>query len=62
MALMQLIIELVVIWSIGFLAAVAVALSSDDSDKRADARKVMHMLRSPWSWLAPHGWSTPDDE
>jgi hypothetical protein len=56
------ILDLVTVWSVSYLAAVVVALSSYDPDKRADARKVMDMLRPPWSWLGPREWSTPDDD
>jgi hypothetical protein len=49
------ILGLAAIWSAAFLIAVVGAVCSDDPDKRADARKVMHVLRSPWTWIAPPG-------
>lgn len=48
-------------WPAAFLIAVVGAVWSDDPHKRADARKVMHILRSPWSWIAPRGWFTSED-
>ena len=56
------ILGLAAIWSVAFLVAVVGAVCSDDPDKRADARRVMHLLRSPWSWIAPHGRFAPEDD
>jgi hypothetical protein len=56
------ILGLAAIWSVAFLIAVVGAVCSDDPDKRADARRVMISLRSPWSWIAPHGWVAPKDD
>jgi hypothetical protein len=44
-----LILGLTAVWSFAFLAAVLVAVSAHDAAKRADARKVMHMLGAPWT-------------
>lgn len=56
------IVGLTTIWSAAFLIAVVGAVCSHDPDKRADARRVMHLLRSPWSWIAPRGWFAPEDD
>ena len=56
------ILGLAAIWSAAFLIAVVGAVWSDDRDKRTDARKVMYLLRSPWSLIAPRGWFAPEDD
>jgi hypothetical protein len=55
-------VGLATIWSAAFLIAVVGAVQSDDPDKRADARKVLHLLRPPRSWVAPREWFTPEDD
>jgi hypothetical protein len=50
------------IWAAAFLIAVVGAVCSDDPDKRADAHRVMCSLRSPSSWIAPHGRFAPKDD
>jgi hypothetical protein len=56
------VVGLVAIWSAAFLIAVVSAVCSNDADKRADARRVVHLLRSPWPWIAPRGWFAPEDD
>jgi hypothetical protein len=54
--------SLFMVWSAAFLIATVVAVCSGDPSKRADARKVMRLLRSPWLWIIPRSWFGPDDD